>query len=474
MNITYNNIGISGNVLTFTDVPNILSLKQVFSGRKGVFLFTFYTGLINSVSVDGQFYVTFMDETVTNVVNPSNAKNKRFFISSDPSSTAASFANALRGCSSLVAQFDVVHSGSSVELQAKEIGRTWTLQSNYLSTNIDNQYMTASGTDGNVSPESVFQCKTQVDVFKKNANNNFEYVTTLTKNFYGDECAFDVSPVLSTFSEFGKTIDYKFGISTIQTYGTDAGTYQSRGSVTGKTTYGYLANQSDKFKLLTNTEIALNSNRNQVRYTYAQEIPFSVVGSGSATIQCVVKNSSYSAISTSSVSVTVGSKGLVDSTYTIPLSVYDDASFVDMSLGNKTWRFKVIKPLKATEYYQRILWRNEYGGIEFFDFTGKRSETDSVDIETYEKNIFDFYSNTEYELKKIYKNDVSKSVKVTSHLLEPNGRWFANSLMRSKKVWTKINGKTHYIIPKNISVQEDGTYNNIYTVELTYEYSQLS
>ena len=77
-------------------------------------------------------------------------------------------------------------------------------------------------------------------------------------------------------------------------------------------------------------------------------------------------------------------------------------------------------------------------------------------------------------MKKIYSNDYKKQVKLTSHLLEADGRWFANSLMRSKKVWTVINGKTHYIIPKNISVDEDGTYNNIYTVELTYEYSQLS
>ena len=77
-------------------------------------------------------------------------------------------------------------------------------------------------------------------------------------------------------------------------------------------------------------------------------------------------------------------------------------------------------------------------------------------------------------MKKIYKNDAKKQVKVASHLLESDGRWFANSLMRSKKVWTRINNKTHYIIPKNIDVQEDGTYNNIYTVELTYEYSQLS
>lgn len=473
MNITYNNIGNSNNILTFSDVPNILKMKQTFSGRKGVFSFNFYSGLSNTVSVDGQYYVTFMDETITNVVNPSNAVNKRFFISSDPNSTAASFANALRNCASLVAQFDVEHDGNEVELQAKEIGKTWTLQTNYYSTNISNQYLTASGNDGTASPADAFQCKAQVDVFKKESDS-FKYVTTLTKNFYGNECAFNVSPVLSTFSEFGKAIDYKFKLSTIQMYGNDAGKYQDRGSFTGKTTFGYLANQSDKFKLLGTTEIALNNNRNQVRYAYGQMIPFSVVGSGNTSVECVVKNSVLSALTTSTVSVSIGSNGIADSSYTIPLSVYNDAAYVDMTVNNKTWRFKIIKPLKATEYYQRILWRNEYGGIEFFDFTAKRSETDSVDIETYEKSIFDFYSNPAYELKKIYSNDYKKTVKVSSHLLEADGRWFANSLMRSKKVWTVVNNKTHYIIPKSVTVDEDGTYNNIYTVELTYEYSQLS
>jgi hypothetical protein len=414
-----------------------------------------------------------MDETVTNVINPANAKNKRFFISSDPTSTAASFANAFRNCSSIIAQFNVEHNGNKVELKAREIGRTWTLQSNYYSSNISNQYMTASGNDGSASPEDAFQCKVQVDVFKL-GNNDYEYVTTLEKNFYGDECAFDVSPVLTTFSEFGKSVGYKFELSTIQTYGVDAGDYSDRGAIYGKTTFGYLANQSDKFKLLSTNEIALNDKRNQIRYVYGQEIPFSVVGSGSVVVQCAVKDSTLSAITTSSVSISIGNKGITDSSYTIPLWAYNDASYVDLTLDNKTWRFKVIKPLKATEYYQRILWRNEYGGIEFFDFTGKSSETDSVDIETYEKNIFDFYTNPSYELKKIYKNDAKKQVKVASHLLESDGRWFANSLMRSKKVWTRINNKTHYIIPKNIDVQEDGTYNNIYTVELTYEYSQLS
>jgi hypothetical protein len=135
------------------------------------------------------------------------------------------------------------------------------------------------------------------------------------------------------------------------------------------------------------------------------------------------------------------------------------------------YRFNVIKPLKATEYFQRVQWRNEYGGISFFDFTGARSETDNVDIETYEKNIFDYHDIDAFERKRIYRNDYKKSVKLTSHLMEEDGKWIFNSLMKSKKVWTTVNGKVYYIIPKNIEVNEDQNYNNIYTATLTYEYS---
>ena len=139
-----------------------------------------------------------------------------------------------------------------------------------------------------------------------------------------------------------------------------------------------------------------------------------------------------------------------------------------------TYRFNVIKPLKAADDYQRVFWRNEYGGISFFDFTGARSESDGIEVETYEKNIYDYYENDAYERKKIYSQRITKSVKLTSHLMAEDGRWEFNSLMRSKQLWTVINGKTHYIIPKSVEVNEDQNYDNIFTATLTYEYSDLS
>lgn len=469
MNIRYNNLTNPSNLLTFSDVPNILSLDATITGTKGVFSFTFKGNLQSQVTGDSQYSVTFMDETVSNVMNPKNAKNKRFYISNDPTTTAVYFAKALRNCPSLAAQFDIENDGAEVELVSKTYGRTWTLNPNYLVMNIPSIYLTANGNDGTVSPEDVFQSNVLVDLYVP-SGNGFKYVTTLEKNFYGDECAFNMSPLLSTITEFGKIGEYKLRISTIS----QSGSYNERGTLNCKVGYGYLANQSDKCIALTNNMIALNSNRNQIRYVYGTKIPYSVLSNKqNISVTYSIKDSTLSSIYSATTTIT-NNEYLVDTEFTIPNEYYTRASYVDITIGDEKTRFNVIKPLKATEYYQRVYWRNEYGGIEFFDFTGQRTETDNVNIETYEKNIYDMYKNNKYEIKKIYSNNYNKSVKLTSHLLEENGKWFINSLSRSKKVWTEVNGKTHYIIPKSIDAAEDSTYNNIYTATLTYEYSQLS
>lgn len=470
MDITYNNLYTPSNVLTFSDVPNILKLEETITGDKGSFSFIFSGNLQSTVSADSQYSVTFLDETVTNVMNPKNAKNKRFYISSDPKSTAVSFAQALRSCPSLVAQFNVVYNDNTVELQGITYGQKWSNIAHYLDSNIPSNYMTTRAFDGSAYPEDVFQAKVLVDV-----SNADGYVTTLEKTFYGNECGFDVSPVLSTFSEYGKTKSYSFTIGTIS----QSGEYSKRGTMSGYTTCGYMANQSDKFKYLDACEVALNTNRNQVRYIYGTRISYSLlIGNASSeyTITYSLKNSTLTEIysATETIATAGYSSHIIDKSWTFPYTYLNLISYLDISVSGKTVRFKILKPLKAAEGYQRVYWRNEYGGIEFFDFTGQRSETDSVDIETYEKNIYDMYDNSEYEIKKIYSNNYGKSVKLTSHLMEENGKWFTNSLMRSKRVWTVINEKTHYIIPKSVEVSEDGTYNNIYTVSLTYEYSQLS
>ena len=475
MNITYNNLSSPSNILTFTEIPNILKISENVTGTKCTIQFSMSNGLRQTVSADSQYYITLFGETISNVMAPESANNKRFYISDDAESTAMSIARAFRNCGGLNADFDIFGNGSTVEIIAKTIGKKITT-ANYLQRNIPGDKMSVSVQDGS-STSILFNSKIQVDVYNSNAASVNNFITTLEKNWYGDECAFDMSPVLSTFSEYGQTQPYTFVLNVFR----DNGEWQNQGTVSGNTTIGYHANQSDKYKYAQGAQMLLNKNRGtngtMILYTYNNVIPYSVLcgsDTGGWNVKVSVKDSAFNEVyANTSTSSRTTSNMIVDTNATIPQTAIKNGYYVDITVGTQTTRFNIIKPLKATEYYQRILWRNEYGGISFFDFTGSRSESDSVDIETYEKNIFDYHDNNEFERKMIYKNDYKKSVSLTSHLLEEDGKWIFNSLMRSKKVWTTINGKTYYIIPKSIDVQEDQTYNNIYTAKLTYEYSDI-
>lgn len=475
MNLTYNNLSSPNNLLTFTEIPNILKVSENVTGTKATFNFFFEGNLQSSVTADSQYYVTFLGETVTNVMDASKANNKRFYISADEDSTAASFARALRNCGGIAADFNIIQEGPDVYLIAKTIGQKWSNTANYLQRNIPNDKLSAWGTDGNAY-SVLFNSKIGVDVFTGVPYDRNNYVTSLEKNWYGNECAFDMSPVLSTFSEYGKTIPYYFVLNLYR----EDGEWQTMGTVSGNTAIGYHANQSDKFKYAQGVQMLINNRRGTsgiILYTYGQTIPYSVLcgpNTGGWNVTVSIKDSAFNELTATTTQVSRSSSNyIIDSTATIPSQFYNSAYYVDVTVGTTQYRFNVIKPLKATEYYQRVLWRNEYGGISFFDFTGSRSESDSVDIETYEKNIFDYHETDEFERKKIYDNDYKKTVTLNSHLMEEDGKWIFNSLMQSKKVWTTVNGKTYYIIPKSVDVQEDQTYNNIYTAKLTYEYSDI-
>lgn len=483
MDIVYNNQWDYNDVnyLTLTEIPNIVKVQEYIQGTKANFEIDLEGNLQSTVSGDGQYYCTLLGETITSTMSPSNAKNKRFFISADEDSTAYSMCQAFRNCSSLAAQFNIIYGGSSIYFVSKSLGTIFN-QSGYFKTNIPNQYLTASSQDGSVNSD-LFNGKITLDVYSADTTSSHEnYVTTLEKNFYGDECAFDVSPVLATFSEYGKTVPYCFNIDMTKGVGRNQGDWQHLGTVSGYTTIGYHANQSEKMLTMEGVQMLMHNVREGkplIRYVYGNTIPYSLLigkNNGGWSYSVSYKDSAFNELYNTGTQTDrrYDNSYIADRGITIPSFVKSTAYYVDITLGTETYRFNVIKPLKATEYYQRVEWRNEYGGISFFDFTGAKTETDNVNIETYEKNVFDYHQNaSEFERKKIYKNQYEKTVKLSSHLMEEQGKWIFNSLMLSKKVWTYVNGKKYYIIPKSVEVNEDNTYNNIYKATLTYTYSDI-
>lgn len=467
-------------LLTFSEVPNILTVRQDIVGTYCVITLTVTGSWQAAVTSDTQYSLMLFGETIYNVMSPSNANNKKFYIGGNVTDTAISICRALRNCGAIAADFAITASGGTVTLTSKTIGRK-TYTNFYDRTSIPSSYLTLSITDGSAdeTTSNFINSKIDVDVY---ANEN--YLTTLEKNFYGSECAFDVTPVLATLTDSAnenkaEIASYELRVNKLAS---DGG-YAQLGTISGYTTNGFLANQSQKYlpcslQLLNNQKIT--DSRECINYTYDRTIPFSVVEGLDNTerysIDTKVYNSSMEVIGSSSTYATVMRGAYVhDLQHTMQMGDYFAGYCVDITIaGTRTMRFYIIKPLKQTSQWQRVLWRNEYGGISFFDFTGAITESDDIDIETYEKNVFDYYTTEEFERKKIYSNKVEKTVKLKSHLMEKNGKWIFNSLMRSKKVWTVINGKTHFIIPKSVEVTEDSTYNDIFTATLTYTYSDLS
>ena len=476
MNITYNNRveGQATNMITFTDIPNILKVLDDDYGSKAYYTLTFVGNLKGETNKDEQWYITLFGDTITNVLDPSNAVNKSFFVGQSPSATAASVARALRSCPNLAANFSVEHDGTSVTVTAYDNGSLFN-GTDYFSTNIAQAYMGTSGQDGSASSD-LQGALIDVDVY-----TDSEYVTTLEKNWYNGEAAFDMSPVLTTLSEYGRIMPYSFKISSLK-----GENYAVFGNIVGNyTSVGYMCNQGYKF-LDNEFQVAQNYSRGAVRdvanntilYLYKPSIDLSLYtgNNGGFTYKIEYLDSALNLIYSAETSVRCSSNSLLDFHITLDspsgtYSYFNSAFYIDLTISHDKIRYNVIKPLKATEYSQRILWRNSYGGISFYDFTGQRSETRDLDLSTYQKNIFGYYDNTKNELNRVYNNEVDYTVTLKSHLFEHDGKYIFNDLLQSAEVWTVINGETYGILIDSISVEEQNQ-NNIYEATLRYKYSQ--
>ena len=482
--ITYNGnrTGLS-DLITYTDIPNILKISESPGASYSAASITLrITNRIESPQ-DGEFYITVLDETITNVADPKNAVSKNFYIStnSDASvarkTTAASICKALRNCSTIAANFTVENVDNVVILIARARGPILP-ETGVVSTNISPQNFSYTALDGGTT-STLYGSKISVDVL----NHNNDYITTLEKNYYGNEVSFNMSPVLTTLSEIGKSFAYKFRVSMFSRNGI----YSVIDTVPiNYSVVGYMVNQGYKYNLaMTDTVIAQNVLRgenkdtynNSLLYVYEPTIPISFYTSTATTktLNVTYRDSSFNAISSFSSGFTTQGTDNILNDVTIELnptylrqSFYVDVQFADTS---NVIRYNVIKPLKMTEYCQRIYFRNSYGGVSFFDFTGQKSETRDLDLMTYEKNIFDYYNDPMNELEKIYDNTVKYSVTLKSHLFEKDGKYIFNDMLQSPELWVIRNSEKYAIILDSISVDET-TNNDIYEATVKFHYSQ--
>lgn len=475
-------------MITFTGIPNILKIKDDdMFGTRATAKLVFADDLPESVERDGQYYITLLGETITNVTQPQNAINKNFFISTDHRVTATYVAKALRNCPNIASNFDITQPGldNYVLLTAKSNGVLWSNLSNYFKDNMED-YLTLLITDGS-SEAAFYGTIFNIDIFKYDAENDKdEYITTLEKNFYGSELAFNLSPVLTTIAEYGKTVPYKMVLSYLKYTDNNDATLNALAEFNNlDIMQGYVCNQGKNFITRNVLEIAQNVSRgntkgttnNTTLYVYKPEIDISFfvptnTSAGSYYVRYL--DSALNEIYTYQSTWRQGdsSKHFIDLHIDLDNAYFKDAFYVDIEISNNNLRYTVIKPLKATEYCQRIYFRNSYGGISFFDFTGEKTETRELSSTTYKKSIYDYYEEYQVNsLEKVYDKDITYKVKLKSHLFDEDGKYLFNDMLQSPYAWTTVNGREYEILIDSISVEEQDN-NNIYQATITYKYSQ--
>ena len=465
MNITLNGRNNPTNLITFTDIPNILKIVDDAGGTKTTYRITFSGSL--AVTGNNQYYITVNGDSINNVTTPQNAKNRSFYISTSNISLASSVARALRNCPNVASSFDVYQDGlgSTVDIKAKSIGVSGSgIQTNIPSDNIS--YTIEQGT----SYSSLIGSQVCVDIY-----SGTDYITTLTKNFYNGEVAFNLSPVLTTMASYGKIIPYNLVI-----YSVKNGELSNLGSINNNyIAIGYMVNQGDKYLELTNTLLAQNVRRGTQRtyinstvlYTYEPSLSLSLYSSSSKDLSLTINylTSAKHIVSSETITKTLNS-GIND--IDISLSPLYDKFFVDIVIPDiGTIEYNVIKPIGGASYSQRIWWHNSYGGVSFFDFTGEREESRETSTETYQKALFDYYDDNINELDKVYSIDNTITVSLKSHLISNDGKWHFNDLANAKDVWTKINDQTYKIIITSVEVKETDN-EGVYEAAIKYRYSQ--
>lgn len=472
MTITYNNLQGANNLITFSDIPNILKVEDDSGGTKSNITLTFQSNLKNFTTKDREWWITIMGETVTNVLLPSNAINRNFYVSNSNADTAAYLTRALRNCPTISANYIIQNDSATVTLTAKKVGKMFNSPSEIIDTNISSAFMAKTYTDGTAySP--LYGSIVLADIY-----HSGQYVTTLEKNFYDGQTAFNLSPVLTTFSETGNAVPYSVRLSSLK-----EGVYSQLGNIsTNYASVGYMVNQGQKYLDNSYMNIAQNFSRGQSRafenntilYIYQPNIKISIY-KGNLTTQAVTidyvdsANNILYTENTSWTNTDAGKK-LVDLNFNLNTSLFNQSFYIDLSFGTKKVRYNVIKPLMMTEHCQRIYFRNSYAGISFIDLTGQKSETRDFELSTYQKSIYDYYVDPMNELDKVYDNDVKYVVTLKSHLFEEDGKYIYNDLIQSPLVWTEVNGQNYAIILQSVSVEETDN-NNIYQATVRFSYS---
>ena len=508
MEITFNGLTTSNNIICLSDVPNILTYTGSSTTNTYAEYRFLYTTILN-IEVNTQYNINFGEYNITSTFDEGNVGGTTFWLPQFNSYenqmySCHTIVRAFRNVPFIAANYDVwLFDGADgsmnpiVCIKAKKTGKNFNVN---VSTDLPSTIYSWTRTVDGGTNDQMLQGKSNrimCDIYKYvtpapfgDPNFNYtdpkDFITSLEKNYYGKPVSFNVTPVLNTLLSEDNYEDMQQFI--IGVYGfSDKKLVFAEQTNPMYITNGYLCNFSQPFiNSISGNFLAANVSRGDDRaqvnktylYIYYPKLVFSVYSSASNIVKGYVtyRNSAEETVASIEHDVT-RTDGETLRTYTIALNenYFIQSTYIDFQLpGVGTIRYNVIKPVNAVNETEvrRVYWYNEYNGVSFFDFTGDRSETRKEDIDYYEKQDFDFYNETNSREKtKVYDKNINIEVKHSSHYIDKNGTYLFYSLQNSKRAWIELSGIRYYINITNLEISESNNTSHIFTARITYEYS---
>lgn len=501
--VTINGLSIKDwdGMIMFSDIPNIIEYSNSDRGNKAYLMLWLAESRYEPMP-SGQT-ITINGETIISTTDIANATGRYFYLGTNSSLVIPSIVNALRNCPNLAANYDIrIHSSDAGTLenalivQAKQNGSKYDFTFGTTIT-YDMAHFIAGGTStDNLMNENIAKVQLQIYKFTDfdrygnvdvwgDALNDGEYVTTMVKTYYGGKVAFDISPVLSTFAEYGKLVYFRYNLALFTSSGfneIDASDKSTNMKFGLYTTIGYRANKSQPYvpkinipTLMQNVDNGIDwANLNNL-YVYKPNIKFSWVAS-EATSTFTVKylDSAFNVKHTNV--VTLSNNNGIDKSIDLDENRMKENSYIAIQLPKNRGNllYTIIKGINAADDVTRIHFRNSMGGVSFFDFTGNHSEDINIDSETYEIGNLDYYNSKERQQLMVYDRNVTHKFTVNSHIISKSGTKIIEDMAKSKKVWLEdnVDRTIEDIILTDVKINKMNDYDDLYSIQVSYEYSR--
>lgn len=445
------------NMVCFTDVPNVLRFRsQSTTGTPTTINITIDDNWFSDVESESQYFISIENDTITNTLEVEDSINKQFYIADNSQDTAFFICNALRNCPNVYAKFYIEYlSNGNIRLTARENG----YQNVSAETNATD-YVDFTTTQG-TSQDEMLNAKIYLDLYNGN-----DYINTVYKNATEGVCRFNISPLVAPLAEYGQATPF-----TLKAYSLKGDTSTELTTINSNIAYGYKIEDSTNYignisgniqpaQVVDNMELYICNKR----CTFSLYHNLSNTPSISLTVNYL--DATKTAISTETQTVTL-TNNFTDVVILLDETLLRRSFFIKVDIPNYGYiQYSVIKPYRATDFCERISWRNEYGGVSFFDFTDKQVDDRQFNSKTYNRSLLNYYQDEQKSEEKVYSKEVDTTYTLVSHLLSEDGIKIFESMAKSKFCW--VNDKE--VILDEINVEETDV-KNVYQASVKYHNS---